>query len=61
VKIAYFQIWLKEFWIGSSESSLSGRALLVSEGVGILNKKGGDLFDRRHLVEGLSAQRILPP
>jgi hypothetical protein len=61
VKIAYFQIWLKEFWIGSSESSLSGRAGLVSGVAGILNKKGGDLFDRRLFVEGFSTQRILPP
>jgi len=45
----------------TTESSVSGRALLVSEGVGILNKKGGDLFDRRLFVEGLSTQRILPP
>jgi hypothetical protein len=26
-----------------------------------VRKKGGDLFDRRLFVEGLKAQRILPP
>jgi hypothetical protein len=37
----------------TTESSVSGRSGLVSEGAGILNKKGGDLFDRRLFVEGL--------
>jgi hypothetical protein len=44
VKIAYFQIWLKEFWIGSSESSLSGRALLVSGVAGIFTFPNGGAF-----------------
>jgi hypothetical protein len=44
VKIAYFQIWLKEFWIGSSESSLSGHAGLVSGVAGIFTFPSGEAF-----------------